>query len=75
MSRDAATVGLCALCSHAQVVTSARGSTFYLCKLSFEDSRFPKYPVLPVRQCTGHRAHEVNGDNGITRTNTATKKE
>jgi len=46
--------GLCSTCVHAQVITSARGSTFSLCKLSFVDSRFAKYPVLPVRQCDGY---------------------
>jgi hypothetical protein len=46
--------GLCATCAHAQVITSARGSTFSLCTLSFVDSRFAKYPVLPVRHCDGY---------------------
>jgi hypothetical protein len=46
--------GLCATCVHAQVITSARGSTFSLCKLSFVDSRFAKYPALPVRECAGY---------------------
>jgi hypothetical protein len=46
--------GLCATCAHAQVITSARGSTFSLCKLSFVDSRFAKYPLLPVRHCDGY---------------------
>jgi hypothetical protein len=38
----------------AQVITSARGSTFSLCKLSFVDVRFAKYPALPVRECAGY---------------------
>jgi hypothetical protein len=59
---------------HAQVVTSARGSTFFLCKLSFVDSRFAKYPVLPVRQCSGYRANEVDGGNGITQRRSETEK-
>lgn len=46
---------------HAQVVTSARGSVFYLCQLSFVDSRFAKYPVLPVRQCTGYERDPTPG--------------
>ncbi len=46
--------GLCPSCSHVQVVTSTRGSTFYLCKLSFVDSRFAKYPALPVLRCSGY---------------------
>ena len=48
-------VGLCATCTHVQIVTSAKGSTFYLCRLSQEDPRFPRYPALPVRACGGYR--------------------
>jgi hypothetical protein len=33
---------------------SDRGSIFMLCKLSFQDSRFAKYPRLPVLVCQGH---------------------
>ena len=47
--------GLCASCRLADVITSSRGSTFYLCTLSATDPRFPRYPVLPVRQCTGYQ--------------------
>lgn len=47
-------VGLCATCVNAQIVTSAKGSMFYLCRLSQEDPRFPKYPPLPVRACSGY---------------------
>lgn len=52
--------GLCASCVHAQDITSARGSTFSLCKLSFVDPRFRKYPPLPVRQCDGYVRHTVD---------------
>lgn len=45
--------GLCGRCEHMQHVTSARGSTFYLCRLSFSDSRFARYPRLPVLACSG----------------------
>jgi hypothetical protein len=54
--------GLCATCVHAQVVTSARGSIFSLCRLSFVDSRFAKYPVLPVRQCSGYSRDAAGGN-------------
>jgi len=47
-------VGLCASCRLAEVVTSSRGSTFYLCLLSAKDPTFPRYPVLPVRFCRGY---------------------
>jgi hypothetical protein len=43
------TVGLCADCRHVEIVKSACGSTFYLCRLSFEESHFSKYQTLPMR--------------------------
>jgi len=46
-------VGLCRHCRHVQRVPSRRGQVFYLCLRSKTDSRFPKYPPLPVRQCPG----------------------
>ena len=46
--------GLCRGCTHAQVITTDRGSRFYLCLLSKVDPRFPKYPRLPVLQCDGY---------------------
>jgi hypothetical protein len=46
--------GLCASCRWAEVVTSSRGSTFYLCTLSAKDPSFPRYPALPVRACRGY---------------------
>jgi hypothetical protein len=49
-------IGLCATCRHARVIRSDRGSTFYLCRLSFEDASFPKYPRLPVLACPGFEA-------------------
>ena len=45
--------GLCGGCEHVQRVASSRGSTFYLCRLSFSDSRFARYPPLPVLACSG----------------------
>jgi hypothetical protein len=47
-------VGLCASCHHADVVTSSKKSTFYRCGLADTDPRFRKYPVLPVRVCSGY---------------------
>jgi len=46
--------GLCASCANAEVVTSSRGSVFFLCRLSLTDPGFAKYPVLPVLQCRGY---------------------
>jgi hypothetical protein len=50
--------GLCERCVHVQHVSSSRGSRFYLCRLSVTDSRFPRYPVIPVLQCAGYQAAE-----------------
>jgi hypothetical protein len=49
----APTVGLCATCVHARTVVSGRGSTFWLCGLSATDSRYARYPRLPVTHCSG----------------------
>lgn len=50
--------GLCATCVHAKVVVSDRGSTFLRCLLSANDPRFPKYPRLPVLECSGWKPKE-----------------
>ncbi|MGA2697388.1 MAG: hypothetical protein ABSE92_15100 [Terriglobales bacterium] len=47
-------VGLCADCIHSSKITSDRGSVFYLCQLALTDSRFAKYPRLPVLSCPGY---------------------
>ena len=53
-------IGLCALCRHARIVMSlrsnVRATSYYLCEVSRVDSRFPKYPALPVRECRGFEA-------------------
>jgi hypothetical protein len=53
-------VGLCARCVHARRVISSRTSVFYLCRLSEVDARFPKYPRLPVLQCSGFSEPETS---------------
>jgi hypothetical protein len=50
--------GLCATCKNVRRITSDRGSRFYLCELSKTDSRFPKYPRLPVLNCEGYKRRE-----------------
>ena len=45
--------GLCAGCVHARLVVSGRGSRFVLCGRSRTDPRYPRYPPLPVRACSG----------------------
>ena len=53
MSIDA---GLCGHCQHAAIVRTDRGSVFYQCKRSFTDTRFKKYPTLPVFTCPGYES-------------------
>jgi hypothetical protein len=53
--------GLCNRCQHVQIVTSHRGSRFYLCRLSATDPRFPKYPALPVLVCSGFLPEKAEG--------------
>jgi hypothetical protein len=43
-----------------QRITSDRDSIFYLCGRSAHDSRFPKYPRLPVIQCPGYDPKAVH---------------
>jgi hypothetical protein len=44
-------IGLCATCQHVRVITSERGSQFYLCGAAKTDPRLRKYPPLPVLRC------------------------
>jgi len=41
-------------CRHVGLIRSDRGAVFYLCTLSAVDTRFPKYPRLPVLSCVGY---------------------
>lgn len=50
-------VGLCAACRHVKVIQSAKGSFFLMCERAKTDSRFNKYPVLPVLRCPGFEPH------------------
>jgi hypothetical protein len=55
-SISASRVGLCTDCTYAQQIETRRGATFHRCERSAGDQRFPKYPNLPVVQCSGHQA-------------------
>jgi hypothetical protein len=46
--------GLCGHCAHCQLIEGAR-TRFYLCRLAAVDTRFPRYPRLPVLSCAGHQ--------------------
>jgi hypothetical protein len=46
--------GLCDGCRHQRLVRSGRGSVFTMCLLARTDPTFPKYPRVPVTDCTGY---------------------
>jgi hypothetical protein len=46
--------GLCDTCTHVQIITSSKGSSFVLCRLSEVDPAFRRYPRLPVIACPGY---------------------
>jgi hypothetical protein len=46
--------GLCGTCVHAIVRPTNRGTVYLRCGLAATDSRFPRYPRLPVVQCDGY---------------------
>lgn len=52
---EVAHVGLCADCQYLRVIRSDRGSTFYFCERSRSDPSLPKYPRLPLIQCSGYQ--------------------
>lgn len=47
--------GLCARCRHAELLRSPR-STFLRCARAAADSRFARFPTLPVLACAGFEA-------------------
>lgn len=49
-----AKVGLCLACVHAKRLTSKSGATLFQCSLSAADSKFAKFPRLPMRSCAGY---------------------
>ena len=51
--------GLCKTCIYSRRIESDRGSIFFRCELSFEDSQFAKYPRLPVLICPGYRTNSL----------------
>jgi GrpB-like predicted nucleotidyltransferase (UPF0157 family) len=55
-TKHSTAAGLCADCVHSRQIESDRNSVFLLCNLSLTDTRFPKYPRLPVLSCSGHRS-------------------
>jgi hypothetical protein len=54
VDREREYAGLCADCRFMRRMKSDRGSTFYFCERSATDPAFPKYPRLPVLECSGY---------------------
>jgi hypothetical protein len=52
-------VGLCESCANVRIVTSGKGSRFFMCRLSAVDPAFPRYPRLPVLRCRGYTPAEA----------------
>ena len=62
------TAGLCASCIHQKLIGNTRGSTFSMClRHRSEPERFPKYPPLPVRECTGYEPQSMTSGGASTR--------
>jgi hypothetical protein len=49
-------VGLCQSCRWMRRVAPRRGGTFFRCTRAETDSRFVRYPALPVLECVGYEA-------------------
>ena len=45
---------LCESCAWMRIVTTPRGSRFFLCELSATKATYPKYPAQPVVRCNGY---------------------
>jgi hypothetical protein len=54
-------VGLCRNCRWMRPVTNRRGSTFYRCERAETDSRYVRYPPLPVLNCSGYEKVKEGG--------------
>ena len=53
--------GLCASCVNARVIESSKGARFIRCDLSFTDTRFARYPRLPITRCEGFSTEGPRG--------------
>ena len=50
--------GLCDACKWQKLIRNTRGSTFSMCR----HPELPKYPRLPVLECTGYRQRATGND-------------
>jgi hypothetical protein len=65
--------GLCGTCRHARRVTTRRGSVFLLCRRAATDSRYRRYPPLPVLACAGYEADAAGEAAGERSTGTRSR--
>ncbi len=47
-------IGLCFSCRYGNRIVSGKGSIFLQCQKHFENPRYPKYPEIPVVDCSGY---------------------
>ena len=52
--------GLCETCVHQKLIESDRGRKFVMCALSVTNPDFPKYPRLPVLECSGYEPQRTS---------------
>ncbi len=45
--------GLCRACTHAKLNQTRRGTAYVRCTRAAWDAALPRYPRLPITQCTG----------------------
>lgn len=57
--------GLCGACTHARLIQSGKGSSFWMCELAKSDPRFRKYPPLPVTRCPGFEPEPQAGESDL----------
>jgi len=62
--------GLCASCRHHRWIVSGRGSRFLFCDWSKTDPAWPKYPPLPVFECSAHTKDAAPGGASVLRDDT-----
>jgi hypothetical protein len=61
LSRLDSEPGLCGRCVHRELLSSRR-SVFLRCGLAATDSRFARYPPLPVLRCAGFAEGAATAD-------------
>lgn len=57
-------MGLCAACRHVRRTGNRRGSVFYLCGRASHDTRFARYPAIPVLRCIGFEPMDAAPEGG-----------